>query len=64
MVAPKIPKNIKKKHMGESVISLNGKVLAFGKDELEAFNKAKLKMPDLYDKEFTISRISPRYGAY
>lgn len=57
--SPYISRKDEKLHVGETVISLDGKVLAFGKHAVIAFKKAQKIMPDLDDKEFLISRILP-----
>lgn len=63
MTSPKISSALRKEHIGETVISLDGKVLAFGKNAIIAFNKAQKIVPDLDEKEFSISRIQPKYIA-
>ena len=64
MVAwPTISAEDEKNHVGEMVISLDGKVLAFGKDTMDAINKAKKVVPNLDQKDFLISRIYPEYIA-
>lgn len=40
---PKISKALQKKHIGESVAIINGKIVAFGKDSLEAEKQALTK---------------------
>ncbi len=55
---PKISSALAEKHKGETAISLlSGKVVAFGKNAVEALNKAKEVMPDIEEEEFMISRI-------
>ena len=47
---PKISSALAEKHKGETAISLlSGKVVAFGKNAVEALNKAKEVMPDIED---------------
>lgn len=58
---PKISAVLQKKHSGETVISLNGKIVSIGKNSLEAVNKAKKSIPDIENKEFLVSRIHPKY---
>ena len=48
---------MRRKHPGEVVISLNGKILGVGKDSIKALKEAKKKMPDIGKEEFAISRI-------
>lgn len=60
---PNISPEDEKKHVGEMVVSLDGKVLAFGKDTMEAINNAKKVVPDLDQKDVLISRIHPEYIA-
>ncbi len=60
-IYPDISPEEEEKHRGERFIALDGKVLAYGKDHLEAFNKAKKIVPDLNDKEFLMARIHPEY---
>lgn len=57
VIVPKISAVIRKKHPGEVVISLDGKILGIGKDSLKALKEAKKIMPDIEKKEFAISRI-------
>jgi len=40
---PKISKVMQKKHIGESVAIVNGQIVAFGRDSLEAEKKAEKK---------------------
>lgn len=54
---------MEKKHMGKSIISLNGKVLGIGSDCLIALKQAKKVMPDIEKKDFLVSRIIPKYLA-
>lgn len=58
---PKISASMKKKYMGKSIISLNGKILGIGSDCLIALQKAKKVMPDIENKEFLVSDIRPNY---
>ena len=60
---PKISAVLQKKHQGEVAISLNGKVIAFGKNAVKALTKAKSKMPDIEKKEFAVSKIHHKYLA-
>ena len=61
--SPKISAAVEEKHRGEIVISLDGKVLAFGKDGRDALKKAKKVMPDIDNKEFLVFRIRHKYIA-
>jgi len=54
---------LKKEHPGEVAISLNGKIIAIGKNALLALKKAKKTMPDIEKKEFMVSRIQYKYLA-
>jgi len=63
MIVPKISAVVKKKHAGEVAISMNGKVVAVGKNSVEALKKAKQVDPNIEDKEFLISRILSKYIA-
>lgn len=56
-IIPKISAVMVKKHPGEVVISLDGKILGVGKDSLKALKEAKKIMPDIEKKEFAISHI-------
>lgn len=60
---PKISAVSQKKHQGEVAISLNGKVIAFGKNAIKALEKAKIKIPDIEKEEFAISKIHYKYLA-
>lgn len=60
---PEMSPAFEKKHKGQNVISLNGKVLATGKNSLIAYKKAKKIVPNLDKKDFLISRIYPDYVA-
>jgi len=60
---PHISAVLKKEHPGEVVISLNGKIIAIGKDALLALKKAKKMVPDIENKEFLVSRIKYKYLA-
>lgn len=59
--SPHISAAIEKNHVGEVVISWNGKILGIGKNSLLALKKAKKVMPNIEDKEFLISRIPSKY---
>ena len=59
IINPRISRKDEKNHQGETVISLDGKVLAFGKTPTIAFKKAQKIVPDLNDKEFLVFRILP-----
>lgn len=54
---PIISSALQKKHPGDVVISLNGKILGIGKNSIQAFEKAKEKLPNIDDQSFLISRI-------
>ena len=60
---PKISAIFQKKHEGEVAISLEGKVIAVGKNAVVAFKKAQKKVPNLEEEEFLISRIHHKYLA-
>ena len=60
-ITPKISALIKKQHRGEVAISLEGKIVAIGKNSIQALRKAKKAMPDIEGKEFLVSRIQPKY---
>jgi len=62
-MSPKISSALRKEHVGKVVISLDGEVLSFGDDAVIAFEEAKKIMPNLAEKEFSISRIQPKYIA-
>ena len=62
-IIPKISAVMAKEHSGKVTISLNGKIIAIGKNSVEALKKAKKKDPDIENKEFLISRIQPKYIA-
>lgn len=56
--SPKISAALAKKHACETAISLlNGRVVAFGKNAVEALRKAKKIMPNIENEEFVISRV-------
>lgn len=61
--SPKISAAIQKKHPGETAVSLNGKIIAIGKNSVDAVQKAKKTIPDIEEKEFLISHIYPKYIA-
>ncbi len=63
MQAPKMSAALKKDHSGDTVISLNGKILGFGSDSIQALNQAKIAMPEIEDHEFLVSRVYPEYLA-
>lgn len=54
---------MQKTHPGETAISLNGEIIAIGKDSVEALKKAKKTVPDIEKKEFLVSHIYPKYIA-
>lgn len=58
---PHISAADEKRHKREVVISLDGKVLAFGKNAIIAFKKAQKIIPDLDDKKILVSYILPKY---
>lgn len=62
-IVPKISSALKRDHQGEVAISLEGKIIAIGKNAIEALKKAKKIMPTIEDEEFLVSRIKPRYLA-
>lgn len=55
--APYISEALEKKHPGEVVISLDGKILGIGENTIIAVENAKKVMPDIEEKEFLVSRI-------
>lgn len=61
--APKISAVLQKEHTGEIAISLNGKVIATGKDSVAALAKAKKVLPRIENEEFLVSRIQHKYLA-
>lgn len=60
---PHISSELKKEHHGEIAISLNGKIIAIGKNALLALQKAKKIMSDIEEREFVVSRIQYKYLA-
>ena len=60
-IAPKISAVMQKAHQGQTAISLNGKVIAFGKNAIEALMKAKKSDKDIEEKDFAISRVHGKY---
>ncbi len=54
---PKISSVLQKKHQGQVAISWNGKVLGYGKDSVQALEKAKKEMSDIEEKEFLVFRV-------
>lgn len=60
---PKISAVLHKQHTGEIIISLDGKIIAIGKNSLAAFKKAKKILPQIEDKEFLVTRIQHKYLA-
>ncbi len=62
-IAPKISAAIQKEHQGKVAISLNGEIIAIGKDGIDALKKAQKVMPNIEEKEFLVSRIHPQYIA-
>ena len=64
MVKPlKVSAALQKKHSSETAISLNGKVVATGKNSMEALKRAKKVIPNIEEKEFLVSYIYPKYVA-
>ncbi|PIQ77491.1 hypothetical protein COV82_04200 [Candidatus Peregrinibacteria bacterium CG11_big_fil_rev_8_21_14_0_20_46_8] len=61
--SPKISAVFQKKHRGETIISLDGKIVGTGSDAIIALKKAKKKIPDIEKREFLIFRIHPKYLA-
>ena len=61
--SPKISALLQKKYSGKTAISLNGKILAIGKNSIDAYQKAKRVMPGIEKKEFLVSHIYPKYVA-
>lgn len=61
--APKISAVFQKEHTGETAISLDGKIIAVGKNSVEAFKKAKKIIPQIEEKEFLVTRIQHKYLA-
>lgn len=60
---PRISAIFQEKHRGQTVISLDGKIIGVGKTSVVALKDAKKKMPDIEAKEFLVSRIHPKYLA-
>ncbi|MBI4235122.1 hypothetical protein HY604_02380 [Candidatus Peregrinibacteria bacterium] len=54
---PRIAAVMQRKYRGYVVISLDGRVLGFGKDGILALDQAKKKDKDIEKKEFLISRV-------
>lgn len=61
--SPKISAAFIKEHGGEDAISINGRIIATGKNGLIALKKAKKIDPDIEKKEFLLSRIYRKYIA-
>lgn len=61
--SPKISVAIQKKHPGKTAISVNGKIIAIGKNSIEAIKEAKKSMPNIEEKEFLVSHIYRKYIA-
>lgn len=61
--SPKISVAIQKKYPGKTAISVNGKIIAIGKNSIEAVEKAKKSMPNIEEKEFLVSHIYHKYIA-
>ena len=59
--SPKISAVMQKKHVGDVVISLNGKIISVAKDSFAGFKKAKKVLPNIENEEFLISRIHHKY---
>ncbi len=59
IISPKITAALIKSHAGETAISLDGKVIATGKDSVKALENARKTMPDIEKKDFLISKIFP-----
>ena len=59
--APKISAVMQKEYQGQTAISLDGKVIAFGKNAIDALKKAKEIVSDIENKDFAISRIHGKY---
>ena len=60
-IAPKISSAMQREHQGQTAISFNGKVIAFGKNAIAALKKAKKFVKDIEEKDFVISRVHGRY---
>lgn len=55
---PRISSALAKKHKGETAISLlDGKVIAFGENAIDALEKAKKVLKDIEDEDYMISRV-------
>lgn len=64
MVKPlKISAALQREHASETAISLNGKVVATGKNSVIALKKAKRVLPNIEEEEFLVSYIYPKYVA-
>ena len=48
---------VKKEYQGKTCISFKGNVLGYGENSLVALEMAKMKDPNIEEKEFTVSRI-------
>lgn len=60
---PKISAAFIKRHGGEDAISVNGRVIATGRNGLIALKKAKKIDPNIEKKDFLLSRIYRKYIA-
>ncbi len=58
---PRISAVMQRRNVGQTAISVDGKVIAFGKNAIDALKKAKKIVSDIEDKEFAISRIHGKY---
>ncbi|MDH5597288.1 MAG: hypothetical protein OEY44_04230 [Candidatus Peregrinibacteria bacterium] len=55
---PRISSALAKAHKGETAISLlDGTVVAFGKNAVEALSRAKKSIRDIEEREFVVSRV-------
>ena len=64
MVKPaKISSAFRRKHQGKAAISLNGKVIAVGKNAVAALQLAKKKNPSIEEEDFVISKIHYKHIA-
>lgn len=64
MVKPlKISAALQKEHASETAISLDGKVIATGKNSVIALKRAQRVLPNIDEKEFLVSYIYPKYVA-
>jgi len=60
-IAPRISAVMQKEHQGQTVISLDGKVISFGRNAVTALSKAKKIVKDIEEKDFAISRVHGKY---